>query len=174
MAGWPSTATSPMAISHVIFRFRGFELDATAYELRRNGRRIRLARQPMDLLLLMLERPGALMSRDEIRKRLWSEDLFVDVDASIRTAVLKIRQVLGDSGESPRFVETVTGKGYKFIARSRSSRRPLRRRRPLPPQTRPSFTLVVTTCRPISRGSSVARSSCRNCTACFSDRVCCR
>ena len=105
-----------MATSHVTFRFGGFELDTTAYELRRKGRRIRLARQPMDLLLLMLERPGALVSRDEIRKRLWSEDVFVDVDASIRTAVLKIRQVLGDSGESPRFVETVTGKGYRFIA----------------------------------------------------------
>ena len=105
-----------MATSHVTFRFGGFELDITAYELRRKGRRIRLARQPMDLLLLMLERPGALVSRDEIRKRLWSEDVFVDVDASIRTAVLKIRQVLGDSGESPRFVETVTGKGYRFIA----------------------------------------------------------
>ena len=105
-----------MATSHVTFRFGGFELDTTAYELRRKGRRIRLARQPMDLLVLMLERPGALVSRDEIRKRLWSEDVFVDVDASIRTAVLKIRQVLGDSGESPRFVETVTGKGYRFIA----------------------------------------------------------
>ena len=70
----------------------------------------------MDLLLLMLERPRALVSRDEIRRRLWSEDVFVDVDASIRTAVLKIRQVLGDSGESPRFVETVIGKGYRFIA----------------------------------------------------------
>ena len=70
----------------------------------------------MDLLLLMLERPRALVSRDEIRGRLWSEDVFVDVDASIRTAVLKIRQVLGDSGESPRFVETVIGKGYRFIA----------------------------------------------------------
>ena len=105
-----------MPASHVTFRFGAFELDTAAYELRRKGRRIRLARQPMDLLLLMLERPGALVSRDEIRKRLWSEDVFVDVDASIRTAVLKIRQVLGDSGESPRFVETVTGKGYRFIA----------------------------------------------------------
>ena len=105
-----------MPASHVTFRFGAFELDTAAYELRRKGRRIRLARQPMDLLLLMLERPRALLSRDEIRKRLWNEDVFVDVDASIRTAVLKIRQVLGDSGESPRFVETVTGKGYRFIA----------------------------------------------------------
>ena len=105
-----------MPPSHVTFRFGAFELDTAAYELRRKSRRIRLARQPMDLLLLMLERPRALISRDEIRKRLWNEDVFVDVDASIRTAVLKIRQVLGDSGESPRFVETVTGKGYRFIA----------------------------------------------------------
>ena len=126
-----------MATSHVTFRFGGFELDTTAYELRRKGRRIRLARQPMDLLVLMLERPGALVSRDEIRKRLWSEDVFVDVDASIRTAILEIRQVLGDSGESPRFVETVTGKGYRFIAPVESSRRTLRRCRPLPPHRAP-------------------------------------
>ena len=116
MARWRRHSLRHMPASHVTFRFGAFELDTAAYELRRKGRRIRLARQPMDLLLLLLERPRALVLRDEIRKRLWSEDVFVDVDASIRTAVLKIRQVLGDSGESPRFVETVTGKGYRFIA----------------------------------------------------------
>ena len=71
----------------------------------------------MDLLLLLLERRQELVSREEIAKRLWSEVVFVDVDAGIHTAILKIRQVLGDSSaESPRFVETVPGKGYRFVA----------------------------------------------------------
>jgi TolB-like protein/tetratricopeptide (TPR) repeat protein len=101
---------------HVIFRFRDFELDAAAYELRRKGRRIRLARQPMDLLLLLLERRRELVSRDDIAKQLWARDVFVDVDAGIHTAILRIRQALGDSRDSPLFVETVSGKGYRFVA----------------------------------------------------------
>ena len=87
-----------------------------AYELRRKGRRIRLARQPMDLLLLLLERRRELVSRDDIAKRLWSQDVFVDLDAGIHTAILRIRQALGDSRDSPLFVETVPGKGYRFVA----------------------------------------------------------
>jgi predicted ATPase/DNA-binding winged helix-turn-helix (wHTH) protein len=98
------------------FRFADFELDPVAYELRRNGERIRLARQPMDLLLLLLERPQELVARDEIATRLWGKDVFVDLDAGIHTAVLRIRQALGDSRELPRFVETVAGKGYRFVA----------------------------------------------------------
>jgi non-specific serine/threonine protein kinase len=70
----------------------------------------------MDLLLLLLEHRQELVSREEITKRLWSPDVFTDLDAGIRTAILKIRQVLGESGESPRFVETVPGKGYRFVA----------------------------------------------------------
>jgi predicted ATPase/DNA-binding winged helix-turn-helix (wHTH) protein len=104
------------SFAHVTFRFAGFELDTAAYELRRKERRIRLARQPMDLLLLLLERRGELVSRGDIVKRLWDPDVFTDLDAGIHTAVLKIRQVLGDSRESPQFVETVPGKGYRFVA----------------------------------------------------------
>src|SRR5262245_40343495 len=102
--------------TRLIFRFGEFECDAAAYELRRGKRRLRLSRQPMDLLLLLLERPGELVSREEIAKHLWGEEVFVDVDAGIRTAVLKIRQVLGGAREASRFVETVAGKGYRFIA----------------------------------------------------------
>jgi len=109
-------AADNVTAAFVTFRFGDFELDTAAYELRRKGRRIRLARQPMDLLILMVARPHALVSRDEIRRQLWTEDVFVDVDAGIRTAVLKIRQVLGDRRKLPRFVETVPGKGYRFIA----------------------------------------------------------
>ena len=84
--------------------------------LRRGGQRLRLARQPMDLLLLLLERRQELVSRDEIARRLWEGDVFTDLDAGIRTAVLKIRRVLGDSSESPQLIETVPGKGYRLIA----------------------------------------------------------
>jgi DNA-binding winged helix-turn-helix (wHTH) protein len=101
------------AISAVVtYRFGEFEVDPAVYEVRRDGHRIRLARQPMDLLLLLLERRQELVSRADIVKRLWGPDVFTDLDAGIHTAVLKIRQVLGDSRESPRFVETVAGKGY--------------------------------------------------------------
>ena len=98
------------------FRFGDFELDVAAYELRRKGHRVRLARQPMDLLLLLLERQPELVSHDDIAKRLWAQDVFVDIDAGIHTAILKIRQVLGDSRESPLFVQTVPGRGYRFVA----------------------------------------------------------
>src|SRR5438094_2599815 len=100
----------------VTYRFGEFEVDMAAYELRRSGHRIRLARQPMDLLLLLLEHRQELVSREDMAKRLWGADVFTDPDAGIHTAILKIRQVLGDSRESPRFVETVPGRGYRFIA----------------------------------------------------------
>ena len=99
-----------------LFRFGEFECDTVAYELRRRGRRRALARQPMEVLLLLLERPGALVSRDDIARRLWRDSVFVDVDAGIHSAILRVRRVLGDRPESPKFVETVPGKGYRFIA----------------------------------------------------------
>ena len=104
------------ASAFVTYRFGEIEVDAAAYEVRRGGRRLTLARQPMDLLLLLLERRQELVSREEIAKRLWRPEVFTDVDAGIRTAILRIRQALGDSRESPRFVETVPGKGYRFVA----------------------------------------------------------
>src|SRR6476619_6374714 len=99
-----------------ILRFGGFELDLTAYELRRNGRPVKLGRQPMDLLILLVERRGQLLSRSEIVDRLWGKDVFVDVDTGVNTAISKVRQVLRDSPDAPAFVETVPGKGYRFIA----------------------------------------------------------
>ena len=100
----------------VMYRFGEFEVDRLAYEVRRSGQRVRLARQPMDLLLLLLEHRQELVSREEMAKRLWSPDVFTDLDAGIHTAILKIRHVLGDPRESPRFIETVPGKGYRFVA----------------------------------------------------------
>ncbi len=119
----------------VTYRFGEFEVDVAAYELRRDGQRVPLARQPMDLLLLLLEHRQELVSREDIAKRLWRPDIFTDLDAGIRTAVLKIRHVLGDSRESPRFVETVPGKGYRFVA-------PLQFVPPSLPQTSPGHLIA--------------------------------
>lgn len=106
----------PKPDSHEILRFREFELDVAAYELRRRGRSIRLERQPMDLLILLVERRGLLVSRGEIVDQLWGKDVFVDVETGVHTAIRKIRQALRDSADAPLFIETVTGKGYRFIA----------------------------------------------------------
>jgi len=100
-----------MPNSRETFRFADFELDVAAYELRRGGRPIRLERQPMDVLMLLVERRGALVSHAEIADRLWGKDVFVDVETGIHAAVRKIRQALRDSRERPVFVETVSGKG---------------------------------------------------------------
>lgn len=99
-----------------MYRFRDFELDVAAYELRRGGRAIRLERQPMDLLILLVERRGQLVARGEIVDRLWGRDVFVEVETGVHTAVRKIRHALRDSADDPAFVETVAGKGYRFIA----------------------------------------------------------
>jgi non-specific serine/threonine protein kinase len=101
----------------VTYRFGEFEFDVRAYELRCNGQPVRLARQPMDLLLMLVESRRELVTRQEIARRLWDPAVHTDVEAGIHTAVLKIRRALSDSSETPRFVATVPGKGYRFIAR---------------------------------------------------------
>lgn len=97
-------------------RFGVFEADLETRELRKQGRRIRLQDQPFALLAFLLERPGVIVSREELRDKLWPADTFVDFDHSLNTAVNKIREVLGDSATSPRFIETVARRGYRFIA----------------------------------------------------------
>jgi DNA-binding winged helix-turn-helix (wHTH) protein len=96
-------------------RFGIFEADLTARELRKQGRRIRLQDQPFSVLALLIERAGDVVTREELRERLWTADTFVDFDHSLNTAVNKIREVLGDSAGSPRFVETVARRGYRFL-----------------------------------------------------------
>ena len=105
-----------MAKTRETLRFGDFELDVAAYELRRNGRAVRLERHPMDLLLLLVERRNDLVSRAEIVELLWGKDVFVDVETGVHTAIRKIRQALRDSPETPTFIETVPGRGYRFIA----------------------------------------------------------
>ena len=98
------------------YQFDEFTLDETCYRLQRGDRVLRLEKRPMELLILLVERGGELVSRDEIAARLWGNDVFLDVDHSINTAVRKVRQVLRDDPEKPRFVETIVGKGYRFAA----------------------------------------------------------
>jgi DNA-binding winged helix-turn-helix (wHTH) protein/Tol biopolymer transport system component len=98
------------------FQFDEFTLDESRYSLQRGDRVLRLEKRPMELLLLLVERQGDLVSRDEIAEKLWGKDVFVDVDHSINTAVRKVRQVLRDDPDKPRYVETVVGKGYRFAA----------------------------------------------------------
>ena len=102
--------------SREILRFGDFELDVGAYELRRGSAPVRLERQPMDLLLLLVRRRGELVTRAEIVERLWGKDVFVDVETGVHTAARKIRHALGDSVGSPTYLETVPGKGYRFIS----------------------------------------------------------
>ena len=97
-------------------RFGVFEVDLAAGELRRNGARIKLQEQPFQVLAALLERPGELVSKEELQERIWKEDTFVDFDRSLATAVNKVRQALGDSAANSRFIETVPKRGYRFLA----------------------------------------------------------
>jgi TolB-like protein/DNA-binding winged helix-turn-helix (wHTH) protein/Tfp pilus assembly protein PilF len=110
------TPAMPATDLRETLRFRDFELDLAAYQLRRNGHPVRLERQPMDLLILLVERRSQLLSHSEIVDRLWGKDVFVDVETGVHTAIRKVRQALRDSPEAPTCVETVPGKGYRFIA----------------------------------------------------------
>jgi len=110
----PRVMASPGGPARV--RFGGFELDLTGYVLRRGGEVVKLGRQPMDLLILLVARPRELVSRQEIIDSLWGKDVFVDVDTGINTAISKVRQALGDASSAPAYVETVPGRGYRFIA----------------------------------------------------------
>src|SRR5271170_5257083 len=99
-----------------LFRFDEFELDRSAYELRRSGQSLRVERIPYELLSLLVERRGQLVTREEIIDRIWGKDVFHDTEHGINTAVRKIRQALHDDPDDPRFVLTVPAKGYRFVA----------------------------------------------------------
>ena len=116
-----------MAVSPAedVIRFGLFELDLKAGQLSRNGTKLRLPQQPLQLLAVLLERPGEIVTRDELRQRLWSSDVFVDFDHGLNKSIQKLRDALGDSATSPRYIETIPRVGYRFIAPVRNGARPL-------------------------------------------------
>jgi DNA-binding winged helix-turn-helix (wHTH) protein len=126
-------------------QFHEFELDLDAYALVRRARPVRLERLPMEVLIFLVARAGTLVTRDEIRSGLWAPDVFVDHDAAINTAIRKIRRTLGDAAETPRFIETVVGKGYRFIAPVNASSTRLRRALPTYSLTRSRRKFVLAT-----------------------------
>jgi Tol biopolymer transport system component/DNA-binding winged helix-turn-helix (wHTH) protein len=99
-----------------IVRFGVFEIDLQAGELRKEGRKVKVQEQPFRVLSLLLQRPGQVVTRDELREQLWPADTFVDFDHGLNSAVARLREALGDSADKPRFIETIAKRGYRFIA----------------------------------------------------------
>ena len=99
-----------------VVRFGTFEWDPPRAELRRRGVRLKLSGQPLEVLTILVAHADRVVTRDELRRELWGDDTFVDFEQGLNTAIARLRQTLGDSAESPRFIETVPGRGYRFIA----------------------------------------------------------
>lgn len=97
------------------YKFDQFEADVNAAELRRNGARLKLQMQPFQVLVALLERPKEVVTREELRERLWPQDTFVDFDHGLNTAMAKLREALGDSAGRPRYIETIAKRGYRFL-----------------------------------------------------------
>src|SRR4051794_14767456 len=102
--------------SATLFRFGPFEFDPNARELRKHGLKLRVVGQPLEVLVLLLEDPGEVVQREELRKRLWQADTFVEFEHGVNAAVKRLREALGDSVDQPRYVETIPRRGYRFIA----------------------------------------------------------
>ena len=98
-----------------VVRFGAYEVDLRSAELRKSGVKVRLTGQPFQILAILLEQPGELVTREELQKRLWPADTFVDFDRGLNAAINRVREALGDSAENPRFVETLPRRGYRFI-----------------------------------------------------------
>ncbi|MGD0921488.1 MAG: transcriptional regulator [Terriglobia bacterium] len=106
----------PLPTTSRLIRFGTFQVDLRTGELHKNGLKIKLQEQPFRILAMLLDHAGDIVTRDELRHRLWPEDTFVDFDQGLNKAINKIREALGDSAENPRFVETLPKRGYRFIA----------------------------------------------------------
>ena len=120
MSSYPNPKERNVNAGSRVLRFDQFEIDLEAGELRKAGTRIHLQAQPVQLLILLLQNPGKLVTREEIRHELWPADTFVDFDRSLATAVNKIRDALGDSAENPKFIETLPKRGYRFVGKVES------------------------------------------------------
>jgi DNA-binding winged helix-turn-helix (wHTH) protein len=105
-------------------RFGAFEADLRSGELHKHGIRLKLQDQPFQVLALLLAHPGEVVTREELRQKLWPADTFVDFDTGLNSAIKKLRDVLGDSAEKPRYIETLPRRGYRFIARVENGAQP--------------------------------------------------
>src|SRR6476660_3164580 len=123
-----------------VIRFGVFEVDRQSGELRKQGVRVRLRDQAFQVLLLLLERPAEVVTREDLQRRLWPADTFVDFDLGLNKAVNRLRETLGDSAESPRFIETLPKRGYRFIAPVEAG---VARRQPDPPAIAPAIGVNV-------------------------------
>src|SRR5580693_8130676 len=99
-----------------IIRFGVFEVDVRSGELRKSGAKIRVQEQPFQILVTLLERPDEVVTREELRQKLWPAETFVDFEHGVNSAVARLRDLLGDSADSPRYIETLPRRGYRFIA----------------------------------------------------------
>src|SRR5262249_2403514 len=131
-----------------VVRFGTYELDLRLGELRKNGIRVKLSGQPLQILVMLLECPGDLVTRGQLHQRLWPSDTFVDFDRGLNAAINRVREALGDSAENPRFVETLPRRGYRFIA-------PLIEARP----ARAALTIAESNVRPAQAGTSASEAS---------------
>src|SRR5258705_5205005 len=107
--------------SSSIIRFGTFELNLRAGELRRRGQKVKLQEQPLQVLAALLERPGEMVTREELRNKLWPADTFVDFDHSLNAAIKRLRDALGESADAPVFIETLARRGDRFIAQVNGS-----------------------------------------------------
>src|SRR5437763_14271837 len=107
-----------------LLRFESFELDVRSRELRKGKNRIRLQEQPFEILRMMLEHPGDVVTREELARRLWPEGTFVDFEHSLNAAVKRLRAALGDDADNPRFVQTLPRRGYRFIGNAAGASEP--------------------------------------------------
>src|ERR1700720_4120544 len=104
------------SLPHSVLRFGTYQVSPQSGELRKAGLRIRVQQQPMKLLEILLEHPGEVVTREELRSRIWADENFGDFDQAVNIAIAKLRNALGDSAESPRYIETLPKRGYRFIA----------------------------------------------------------
>ena len=116
----------PPSLSPPTFRFGIFELNRQSGELRKHGMKIRLQGQPMEILGLLLERPGEIVTREELQKKLWPADTFVDFEQGLNNAMKRLRAALDDDADTPRFIETLPRRGYRFIGQVNGSAPALR------------------------------------------------
>jgi DNA-binding winged helix-turn-helix (wHTH) protein len=133
----------PRADPAPLVRFSVFEVDLRSGKLRKSGVRVPLQDQPLEILKAVLERPGDLVTRDELRQRLWRHDTFVDFEDGLNAAIRRLREALGDNATTPRFIETLPRRGYRFIA-------------PLPADAAPVASAPVETTQPLPSSAVAA------------------